>query len=193
MSNSVNGARSPKGETPLNIEVRRANIDDRPILRHLMELYQYDFSEFIGTDVTPFGLYDYFYLDHYWVAPERSPFLVRVEGKLAGFVLVSRYNYLTGEKDAWVISEFFIMRKYRHQGAGEHVARWIFDHHQGAWQVSEMNENQAAITFWRKVIGRYTHDNYEEHILKNEHWHGPVQTFIAPSAHAKTDQMEMTA
>jgi predicted acetyltransferase len=181
MPNLANTANSSKGATRLNIEVKRANIDERPILRHLMELYQYDFSEFIGTDVSHFGLYDYFYLDHYWVAPERSPFLVRVDGKLAGFVLVSRYNYLTGEKDAWVISEFFILRKYRHQGVGEYVARWIFDGHHGAWQVSEINENQAAVTFWRKVIGRYTHDNFEEHILDNQHWRGPVQAFIALS------------
>jgi predicted acetyltransferase len=164
---------------PTNIEVRPASVDERPILRHLMELYQYDFSEFDESDVGPLGLYDYPYLDHYWVEAGRSPFLVRVEGELAGFALVSRYNYLTGYKDAWVMSEFFIMRKYRHQGVGERVARWVFDHHPGAWQVSQIIQNKPAITFWRKVIARYTHDNYEEHLLDNEHWQGPVQAFIS--------------
>jgi hypothetical protein len=99
----------------MNIEVAPATIAERPILRHLMELYQYDFSEFDGADLTPIGLYDYPYLDHYWVEPERSPFLIRVDGNLAGFVLVARYNYLTRLKDNWVMAEFFIMRKYRHQ------------------------------------------------------------------------------
>ncbi len=166
--------------TDLAIEVSPATVAERPVLRHLMELYQYDFSEFDGADTTYLGLYDYPYLDHYWVEPERSPFIVRVNGYLAGFVLVARYNYLTGEKDSWVIAEFFIMRKYRRQGVGEHVGCNIFDQFPGAWQVGQMIENSAAITFWRKVISRYTQDNFQEHNLNNDNWHGPIQSFTSP-------------
>jgi predicted acetyltransferase len=126
------------------------------------------------------GLYDYPYFDHYWVEPERSPFLVRANGNLAGFVLVARYNYLSGEKDSWVLVEFFIMRKYRHMGVGEHVARHIFDRFPGNWQVAQITENQNATAFWRKVITRYTHADYQEHELNNEYWHGPIQFFTSP-------------
>ena len=164
----------------LNINVSPATVAERPILRHLMELYLYDFSEVDGADIGNLGLYDYPYLDHYWVETERSPFLVRVNGYLAGFVLVARYDYLSGQKDCWVMAEFFIMRKYRHQGVGERVARDIFDRFPGPWQVGQIIENTAAISFWRKVISRYTHDNFQEHILNNDNWHGPVQTFISP-------------
>jgi predicted acetyltransferase len=163
----------------MNIEVTPAAITERPILRHLMELYQYDFSEFDGADVTPLGLYDYPYLDHYWVEPERSPFLVRVDGKLAGFVLVARYDYLTGIKDTWVMAEFFIMRKYRLQGVGEYVACHIFNQFPGDWQVGQINENPAATSFWRKVIARYSQGNFQEHYLNNENWHGPIQLFTS--------------
>lgn len=161
----------------LNIAISLATVEERPILRRLMELYQYDFSEFEGADIGPLGLYDYPYLDHYWVEDGRFPYLVRVDGQLAGFALVSRYNYHTGLKDSWVMSEFFIMRKYRHQRVGERAACWVFDHHPGAWQVGQINENRAAMAFWRKVIARFTGDNYEEFLLDNEHWHGPVQAF----------------
>jgi predicted acetyltransferase len=167
----------------MNIEVNPATANERPILRRLMELYQYDFSEFDLADIGPLGLYDYPYLDHYWVEPERSPFLVRVDGNLAGFVLVARYNYVTGLKDTWVMAEFFIMRKYRRQGVGEHVARFIFDQFTGDWQVGQIKENEAAITFWRKVIARYTHDNFLEHNLNNENWRGPVQAFLSHPNH----------
>lgn len=146
----------------------------------MLELYQYDFSEFDGSDLGLMGIYDYPYLDHYWVEPDRAPFLVRVDGNLAGFVLVARFNYLTGQKDAWVLAEFFIMRKYRHQGVGEYVARFIFDRYPGNWQVSQINENSPATVFWRKVISRYTNGHFQEQLLENEHWHGPVQTFISP-------------
>ena len=56
----------------------------------------------------------------------------------------------------------------------------IFNQFQGAWQVGQITENQPAISFWRKVIDRYSHTNFQEYILDNENWHGPVQTFISP-------------
>jgi predicted acetyltransferase len=166
---------------PLNIEIKPANKDERPILRNLMELYQYDFSEYDGSDTGVSGLYDYPCLDHYWVKPKRSPLLVRVGGQLAGFALVARYNYLTGQKDSWVLAEFFVMRKYRHQGVGEYVARHIFNQFPGKWQVAQIPENAPATTFWRKVITRYTQNNFQEHNLNNDHWRGPVQVFTSPS------------
>jgi predicted acetyltransferase len=166
----------------MNIEITPATVVERPILRNLMELYQYDFSEFDGADLSPMGLYDYPYLDYYWVEPERTPFLVRVDSNLAGFVLVTRYNYLTGLKDTWVMAEFFILRKYRHQGIGEYVARSIFKQFSGAWQVGQILENPSATTFWHKVISRFTKGDFEEHQLDNENWHGPIQTFISQSS-----------
>jgi predicted acetyltransferase len=170
----------------MNIEVTPASVNERPILRHLMELYQYDFSEFDNADLSPMGLFDYPYLDHYWVEPERTPFLVRVDGNLAGFVLVARYNYLTGLKDTWVMAEFFILRKYRRKGIGEHVARFIFEQFPGAWQVGQICENPTASTFWRNVINRYTQGDFLERDLNNENWHGPIQTFISPPSPSKS-------
>ncbi len=169
----------------MNIQVTPASVLERPILRHLMELYQYDFSEFDATDHGPHGLYDYPYLDHYWVEPERSPFLVCVGGKLAGFVLVARYNYLTGCRDNWVMAEFFILRKYRRQGIGEHVAGYIFDQFPGPWQVAQIDENPVAIAFWRKVIQRYTGGGYVEY---HEGLRGPVQAFSSPSPRELIDK-----
>lgn len=166
-----------------NIKISPAAVDERPILRQMMELYEYDFSEFDGSDLSPMGLYDYPYLDHYWVEPERSPFLVRVDGYLAGFVLVARYNYLTGLKDSWVLAEFFVLRKYRHKGVGGYIARYIFNQFPGNWQVAQITENTAATAFWRKVIGRYTNNNYQEQNLDNENWRGPIQMFASPPHH----------
>ena len=169
--------------TSKHIEITPAAETERPILRQLMELYLYDFSEFDGADIGPSGCYGYPYLDHYWVEPARTPFLVRVDGNLAGFVLVARHNYLTGGDDTWVLAEFFIMRKYRLQGVGEQVACWIFDQFPGSWQVAQIPENTGGTAFWHKVIGRYTHNNYQKYTLNNDIWRGPVQAFISSPAH----------
>lgn len=174
---------------PVNIDIRLATVDERPVVRQLMELYLYDFSELDGADTSPLGLYQYPFLDHYWVESGRSAYLVHVEGRLAGFVLVSRSNYLTGADDAWVMSEFFIMRKYRLRGVGEAVARWIFDHHHGTWQVGQIPQNTPATIFWRKVISRYTHDDYEEHLLDNEHWRGLIQVFSTGAIQQRTSEL----
>ncbi|MBN2147518.1 MAG: GNAT family N-acetyltransferase [Anaerolineales bacterium] len=164
----------------MNLTVNPATEKDRPILRNLMELYLYDFSEFDGADVGPHGLFEYPYLDHYWTEEDRHPFLVRIDGRLAGFVLVLRYNYLTGQRDHWVIGEFFILRKYRKQGAGAQVAVYIFNLFPGPWQVGQVPENTPATAFWRKIIARYTHNQYQEVMLDNETWRGPVQVFTSP-------------
>ncbi len=171
----------PPARQPYRLEVTPASVEERPILRHLMELYLYDFSEFDGADLSPLGLYEYPYLDHYWVEAGRSPFLLRVEGRLAGFALVARYNYFSGQNDRWVIAEFFVLRKYRRGGCGEQAARWIFDQFPGEWQVGQLAENQRAYHFWHKVISRYTGGDFQEYTLDNEHWHGPVQSFSSPA------------
>lgn len=160
----------------MDVKITPASIEEKPILRHLLELYQYDFSEYDGADVDPHGLYGYKYLDHYWTEPERHPFLLRVSGKLAGFVLVRQ----VGEQDGLpvhAIAEFFVMRKYRRQGVGRKAAFYIFDMFPGMWSVSQEAENVPAQKFWRKVIGEYTGGAYTEEFLDDEEWHGPRQMF----------------
>ena len=72
----------------MKIEVQQASLEDKPILRNLLELYEYDSSEFEPRDLDANGLLGYRWLDHYWTEPDRYPFIVRVDCKLAGLVLV---------------------------------------------------------------------------------------------------------
>lgn len=46
----------------------------KSVLRQLMELYKYDFSEYELDDVNEQGYYDYAYLDHYWTEDGRYAF-----------------------------------------------------------------------------------------------------------------------
>lgn len=80
-------------EAQMQTAIVPARVEDKPVLRHLMEICQHGYSNtamFNGKDVNAQGLFDYPYLDYYWTESGRYPFLVRVEGKLAGFVLVRR-------------------------------------------------------------------------------------------------------
>ncbi len=161
-----------------NVEVKRATYGDKTVLRHLLELYNYDFSEFNNADVDEHGLFGYSYLDHYWVQENRHPFLIRVAGKHAGFALVKE-KVQEGRLSAFFMAEFFVMRKYRGQGISDVAACSLFALHPGDWTISETGNNQPAQRFWRKVIDRYTGGNFEE--IQADGWDGVIQTFTSES------------
>ena len=73
----------------MNIELEHVSIDEKPVLRNLMQLCFYDYSEFNNEDVGPYGLFNYKYLDYYWTEPERFAYFVKIDSKLAGFALAS--------------------------------------------------------------------------------------------------------
>jgi predicted acetyltransferase len=133
-------------ETPqVTVDVQVATISDKPVVSRLLELYSHDFSEFTAADVDDEGLFGYRYLDAYWTEADRHPFLIRVDGHLAGFVFVR-----SGEPHD--MAEFFVMRKFRRSGIGAAVARDVFARFTGEWQVRQVPTNAAAVTFWRAAI-----------------------------------------
>jgi predicted acetyltransferase len=162
--------------TPHYVELIRASADQKPILASLMQLYIHDFSEIDGTDVEVSGRYEYPYLDQYWADPSRHPFLIRVDGQWAGFVLVNAESVLK-TPDVHCIAEFFVMRKYRKRGVGRHAALAVLSLFPGKWEVAEMTANTAGRDFWRKVIGSLTGGEYLEELVDNDVWEGPVQMF----------------
>ena len=144
----------------MQLEVLPVSIEDKPVLANLLELYMHDFSEFTGWDINEHGHYGYRYLDHYWTESGRHPFIVRVDGRLAGFALVT-ILMLDERPETWM-SEFFILRKYRRQGVGQAVARQLFGQFPGQWSVAQMDRNVAAQRFWRAVTDQYTGGAFEE-------------------------------
>jgi predicted acetyltransferase len=128
-----------------SVEVVPARLEDKGVVRQLVELYLHDFSEFDDRDVTDHGLFGYRYLDHYWTEPDRHPFLFRVDGHWAGFAFVRT-------ADASSIAEFFVLRKYRRDGVGTAAARAIFQRFPGPWTVEQIANNADARTFWHHAI-----------------------------------------
>jgi predicted acetyltransferase len=137
----------------MDVAVLEALDDDRTVVRRLLQLYHYDFSEFDGADVNPHGEYLHTYLDEYWTDADRKAFLFRIDGALAGFALV-----FTG--DPHDLAEFFVMRKYRRCGVGAQAAAALFERFPGRWIVRQELTNPAATAFWRKAI-RYPFEEHE--------------------------------
>ena len=159
------------------VDVTAASADDKARLLALLELYVYDFSEILGIDVGDDGRFRPPAIDVYFADPRCHAFLVRVDGKLAGFALVQQRSRLSGDEGVCDVAQFFVMRKYRRSGVGERVAAWLFDRFRGPWEVREEAKNHAATAFWRRAIHRYTGGRFEELVLDDERWRGPVQRF----------------
>ncbi len=72
------------------LEVTPALPVQAPVLANLLELYIHDFSEFRNLEIGEDGRFGYASLPLYWSETDRYPFLVRMEGKWAGLVLVKK-------------------------------------------------------------------------------------------------------
>jgi len=146
----------------MKVELHQARGKDIPVLRRLMQLYLYDFAAIDDGAIADDGLYgDAATIESFWTDPRMTSFLVRVDGTLAGFVLVrDRARYVgDGTRE---VSEFFILRRHRRRGVGGETARRVFDKFPGKWELTQITSNVEAQAFWRRVIGDYTGGRYEE-------------------------------
>nr|WP_054403183.1 GNAT family N-acetyltransferase [Paenibacillus solani] len=157
------------------ITIETAPYQQKSTLRNLMELYQYDFSEFEPDDVNENGLYEYMFLDHYWTEDGRYPFFIRVNTNLAGFALVRELGTTDNDETIYSIAEFFVMKRYRKNGIGQYIAVELFNRFQGIWKVAVLESNKPAQEFWRKIVERYTNNRYQ--VIREEDWDGPIQIF----------------
>lgn len=144
----------------MDIAVSPVPVAGKPVIARLLEFYIYDFSEYMGWDVDRRGRFGYRYLDLYWKDDTRYPFLIEVDGAIAGFALV---HVEDGDgKPRTSMAEFFVMRKFRRQGVGQAAAVMLFDRFPGAWEVRQIHPNVPAQRFWRSIIGAYTGGDYTE-------------------------------
>ena len=122
-------------------------------MRRLVQLYIYDLVgerwgvEADGTYAPPR------WHRRFWRRDGRHHFIVRVDGRPAGFALVREIAAADGTP-AREMSELFVLRTYRRRGVGTRVAQALFARFPGRWQLSVLAWNRAARPFWRRVIRR---------------------------------------
>ncbi|MFN8670943.1 MAG: GNAT family N-acetyltransferase [Candidatus Sericytochromatia bacterium] len=162
-----------------DIRIKKIPKSKKFILKNLMNLYQYDFSEF--DDETNIdnnsGLFNYDYIDNYWTEKSRTPFFIFYKNNLAGFALINEHT-LIHKTSFKSISEFFIMRKFRKNSIGKKVAFLIFDKFKNYnFEIAITDNNKVANIFWQKVLTEYTKESFLEKKLNNRNWKGNVLYF----------------
>jgi predicted acetyltransferase len=134
------------------MQVLPAKAADVSVVRNLSGYYIYDFTEYMGwacPESGQFGGCDELFAE--WEAGTNHPFLVRVDGELAGFAAVG-HDAASGE---FYGQEFFILRKFRRRGVGRAAAYALFDLFPGPWRVDLLMENIPALRFWQPTIQQY--------------------------------------
>lgn len=137
------------------VEIVPAMPEQEPILANLLELYAYDFTEFRNLEIDEQGRFGYPPLPLYWSEPGRHPFLVKVDGKLGGLVLVKTGSEASGHPAVWDMAEFFVIRGCRRRGIGTRVAHEVWRRLPGPWEVRVMHANVAAQRFWEEAIATF--------------------------------------
>ncbi|MEO8605357.1 MAG: GNAT family N-acetyltransferase [bacterium] len=140
----------------MRIELCQATVADRQRLENLLELYAHDFSEIVGGAPDATGRFGYPGLDAYWREPGRVPYLLRADGKLAGFALIARGSQVSGDAAVFDVAEFFVVRGLRRRGVGLAAAHAVFASAAGEWEVRVMRRNAAAQPFWERAVASFS-------------------------------------
>ncbi len=144
----------------MDCRMRPAVVEDKPLMRNLLQLYLYDLSQFGGEwPVDRNGEFRYDYLDHYW-APEESgrhAYLFECDGRPVGFALVRPVDGRFYE-----MAEFFVLRKYRRQGLGRKWATQIIQMQSGEWGIDFYKNNEVAAGLWRSLAAELAVDGVVE-------------------------------
>lgn len=141
--------------------LERVTVDQKETLGNLLEFYVYEFTKFVDIQVGENGRYGFNSLNSYFTNPNIFPFFIKKEGKLAGFVIVSK-----GEESDdfdYNMDEFFVMNRYMGKGVSREAALETFNLFQGKWRVVQMEKNYRAQTFWRKIIKEYSDNTHNEY------------------------------
>ena len=134
-----------------------AGADDAPLLANLLELYMHDLSDIFSLDLGADGRFEYPDLPLYWRDVDRRfAFVIRVDGKPAGFALATRGSPASDAPEDLDVAEFFVTRRHRRSGVGRHAAFALWDRFPGTWVVRVAERNARGLGFWHAVIPEYT-------------------------------------
>jgi predicted acetyltransferase len=164
------------------VDIVAVGADAQPVIENLMQLYIHDMSElFSGTprcDVEADGRFrSSTEIGKWWQDVGHMAFLVRVDGRLAGFVLLNAATH-SGTLVDHNVAEFFIVRKHRRSGVGMAAAHTMLSRNPGKWEVAVMRANAAALAFWSRCIAAHPAASaITREDSKDERWNGTLFSF----------------
>ena len=166
------------------IELVPASEEHSSTLANLMQLYIHDFSEFVEVTPETDGRFGYPQLALYWIETNRRAYLVKVQSRLAGFVLLKHGSTIMGDDAAWDVAEFFILRGERRRGVGTMVAHRVWTELAGRWEVRVLESNRAAVLFWERAIEEFCGSSFQATSVQKDGVPWREFRFLSRGSHA---------
>jgi len=158
------------------VELERAGGDKRATVENLFQFYVHDFADFWTErraeleEDGRFGFYPP--LAAYWSEPGGEPFLIRADGRIAGFVLINRHSH-SGQPTDFNMGEFFVARHYRREGVGREAALAAIQARPGRWEIAVARRNTGAQAFWRQIAATVAAE-IDELDRDDDRWNGTI-------------------
>lgn len=139
------------------VEITKQNLD---IYLNLAQAYEAEFSRYTDKQPNQDGLF----------TPDTIPlkpfcgYLLYDDNAPSGFCVLD----LT--KLVYDIREFYIIPVKRKQTLGQQLALTIFERFPGQWQIRQLESATQATSFWRKVVGRVTNNQFFEDSIPDKEW-----------------------
>ena len=161
------------------IELHAAQRDDLDTIENLMQFYLYDFSEWLPLKLAGHGFFSIQPQVDYWRKPATRPFLITVDGELAGFMTVDDQTHLDGAQ--LNVGYLFVTRRFRGQGVATFVVSTLLHQFPGQWQIFHIEANPPARQFWAAVMPDISAGRFTRHSLMAEGYPCTFYRFEAPS------------
>lgn len=143
-----------------NLVISKLGRESDVLLRNLFQHYIHDMSEWFEIDTRADGSYS-FDTTAIW-EKDCEAYLAQVDGSMAGFAVVGSAREWLGETAARDVHEFFVMRRFRRNGIGQSMTKWLWNEYPGEWLVRVLEFNEPAVQFWRSTISEHSRGIFEE-------------------------------
>lgn len=106
---------------------------------------------------------------HWFGDPNTYPLIILKGSEPVGFARVLRaVGGATQPRIEYRMAEFFVARSRRRLGIGQTAVQLILSRFAGRWEITEYLRNTEAVSFWRRVVARYTQGRYQERVINGE-------------------------
>lgn len=137
------------------LSIERAKPEDKKLLFRLLQLYFFDSAHWSGEDLLEDGLYECEadgLLTYFDLSSEDRAYILRVNGKIAGFALVEAVPF-----EGKQISEFadlFVLPKYRRLGLASAATTQIVINSENPWLIAIFRKDREAMRYWQASFKR---------------------------------------
>ncbi|MBQ8522141.1 MAG: GNAT family N-acetyltransferase [Clostridia bacterium] len=149
----------------MNFKLKQIDNQNLNILKNLFQLYIHDISKELPWDCDDNGIFEAYSLSEWIENKDNFGYLVYIEDKLAGFVMVDKeFKVLENQANSYNLSEIFILNNYKGKGLASSVVKQVFNIFKGNWECRPVPKSISALTFWERVFK----NNFPYNVTKHE-------------------------